>query len=207
MRKGICMRFPVCEHTQPQTEYQESNQEETIVVFDFETTGVSAKKNKIIEIGALKARGSQVLEEFSELIHPREYISSTITQITGITNRDLHGKPYENEVMPRFMRMLQDADVIIAHNLPFDSRFLKETCRRLGLTPYRGKGLCTLKYAKQVAPNLQSYKLGDLCQYYQIPLTNAHRAIYDVRATFQLFLHLKGLNHQIVDFVSIDDFK
>jgi DNA polymerase-3 subunit epsilon len=181
--KLVCNRFPVCRHTEA-APAGSSAAGLTYVVVDYETTGTS-NSAKIIEIGAAKVRDGVIVDEFSTFVNPEMYISPIITEITGITNADLMGKPTEREVFPKFMAWLEDVDLFVAHNLPFEARMTKETCKRLGIPNFQGNGICTLALARKVLPG-QSHRLGDLCAYFGIPLSNAHRAIYDVRATVRL---------------------
>lgn len=199
----LCNRFPVCRHSEALQIVNSQNDQLTYVVFDTETTGTS-NNDSIIEIGAMKVRGGQVIDEFEALINPGRYITMVITNLTGITNQDLMGQPTEEEVVPQFMEWLSDVDLLVAHNLPFDARMLKNTCRRIGIPNYAGQGVCTLQMARKTLPG-QSHKLGDLCQFFGIELTNAHRAIYDVRATESLFRELRQ-NQQVYQPKAFGDF-
>lgn len=159
------------------------------MVFDFETTGLSDVKDRVIEIGAAKVQHGQIVDEFQSLIHPGRYINQHIQALTGITNQALLGQPHEEVVFPRFVRWIQDADILVAHNLHFDARFLKQTCRRLDLPIFEGEGMDTLALAKKAFPG-GSHKLDVLADRFGVDLTNAHRAIHDVRATVEVLSHL-----------------
>ena len=156
------------------------------VCFDFETSGRDPKNSRVIEIGACKIQNGMIIEEFSELIDPGFYISMIITQITGITNNDLKGCRNESDVFTDFLAFIADADCLMAHNLPFDARFLKETCKRLNVPLFDKQGICTLALSRKRVQSSR-HTLGDLCLHFGILLDNAHRAIYDVRATVKLF--------------------
>ncbi|MFE8701029.1 PolC-type DNA polymerase III [Cytobacillus sp. FJAT-54145] len=187
-----CTRFPVCRHKETyHFQVATSSSSKSYIVFDYETSGRSHRHDKIIEIGAVKVRNGQVVDEFEALVNPGTYISAVITQITGIRNSDLIGKPTEEEILPAFIKWIGDVDFMVAHNLSFDARFLKAACIRLGLPLFSGEGVCTLQTARTLNIPSANNKLGTLCDYFGISLVNAHRAIEDVRSTQQLFERLK----------------
>ncbi|MFT9488310.1 MAG: PolC-type DNA polymerase III [Tepidibacillus sp.] len=185
----VCNRFPVCRQAEVLTNLHVVD--ETYVYFDTETTGLSAEQNRIIEIGAVKVKNGKVVDEFNTLINPKTYISMRITQITGITNHDLMGKPTEEIVIPQFAEWLSDVDLLVAHNLYFDARFLRATFLRLGLPLFGGRGADTVAMARTALPGLPKHKLEVLSDYFGVPLNNAHRAIHDARAGQQVFEILK----------------
>ncbi|MBL4952188.1 3'-5' exonuclease [Neobacillus sp. YIM B02564] len=193
----ICNRFPVCRHKELNTHVQaDPFKGKTYVVWDTETTGLS-NSDQIIEIAGAKVVNGQIVDEFEALINPGFYINMRITEITGITNDDLRGKPSEQEIIPSFLEWLNGVDFLVAHNLPFDARMLKAACRRVGLPLFSGDGVCTLQIAKKLLPGQKSHKLGILCDYFGIPLINAHRAINDVRGTVKVFEKFKEQTQDI----------
>lgn len=160
------------------------------VSVDIETTGTNAKWNKIIEIGALKVRNGEVVETFSELINPGVSISPFITELTGITNEMLIGKPAIEQVLPKFVEFAKD-DYLLGHNIMFDYGFLKQNAINLNLT-FEKSGMDTLKIARKTLKGLESRGLEYLCSYYGISDDNHHRAFNDARATSELYMILMG---------------
>ena len=160
------------------------------VSLDLETTGLDAKKNKILEIGAVKVRDFEVVDTFSRLINPGVVVDERITEITGITNEMVENEPYVDEVLPKFIDFCGD-DVIIGHNMLFDYSFLKRNAINRNLT-FDHLTLDSLKIARKYLGHLESRSLEFLCKYYGIEDDNHHRAYNDALATHELYKRLCG---------------
>ena len=158
------------------------------VCVDIETTGIRPKWDKIIEIGAVKVRNGREVDQFSELIYPGVKLPWRITELTGITDEMLKGKPTIAEVLPRFIEFAGD-DLLLGHNVRFDYSFLKQNAMNLNLK-FQKSGTDTLKIARKVLPHLESRALDYLCDYYNIKDENHHRAINDASVTSQLYFIL-----------------
>lgn len=158
------------------------------VCVDIETSGIRAKWDKIIEIGAVKVRGGKVTDTFSELIYPGTAISPYITQLTGITDTMLEGRPGIEEILPRFIEFAGE-DYLLGHNIMFDYSFLKQNAMNMRID-FERSGMDTLKIARKVLPHLESRALDFLCEYYGIKDENHHRALNDAEVTSQLYLIL-----------------
>ncbi|WP_193789777.1 exonuclease domain-containing protein, partial [Nocardiopsis lucentensis] len=106
----------------------------TFVVVDLETTGTSAKRSRITEIGAVRTRGGKVLDEFSTLVDPGTLIPANITLLTGITQSMVATAPSLEEVLPDLLALLtaEPDTAFVAHNAAFDTGFLRAACERLG---------------------------------------------------------------------------
>ena len=168
--------------------YEEIEMIKDYVCVDIETSGVRAKWDRIIEIGAVKVRNGEVTDKFSELIDPGIMISSYITRLTGITNEMLYGKPKIRKVLSRFIEFSGD-DYLLGHNLMFDYRFLKQNAINLNIT-WEKSGMDTLKIARKTLTQLESRALEYLCTYYGIKDENHHRALNDAEVTSKLYLIL-----------------
>lgn len=155
---------------------------------DIETTGVNAKWDRIIEIGAVKVRDGKVTDTFSELINPGVKVSSFITGLTGISNDMLENKPFIEEVLPRFVEFAGE-DYLLGHNIMFDYGFLKQNAINLNMS-FDRSGVDTLKIARKTLKGLESRGLEYLCKYYGIKDENHHRAFNDANVTSQLYLIL-----------------
>ena len=152
-----------------------------IIVVDFETTGLSAKRDRIIEIGAVRLRDGQVQDDLSLMVDPGIPLPEKITELTGITNQMVHGQPSFAALAPQLLNFIGDG-VFAAHNAAFDHGFLREELKRCGLE-WHGPVLDTLAFARRAYPKLKSFKLGALCKHLGVSLKNAHRAVHDAKAT------------------------
>ena len=131
---------------------QESFPQMPLVVFDFETTGLDSKVDKIIEIGAIRLEAGKPVAEFSTLINPDMKISEQVTNITGITEDMLEGQPNIKSVLPDFIEFFKGA-VLVAHNADFDMGFLHSVCLEMGWR-LQWPAYCTLKMARQLLPQV-----------------------------------------------------
>lgn len=165
-----------------------SLQEATFVVFDLETTGGSAQRNKITEIGAVKVRGGEVIGEFQSLIDPGVSIPPSIVLLTGITDAMVTTAPRIGEVLPAFTEFIRGA-ILVAHNAPFDMRFLKQALAENGYPPPRAQVVDTVRMARRLVTRdeVPNHKLATLARYFSVPVTPNHRALEDARATVSVF--------------------
>lgn len=154
------------------------------VVVDIETTGSSAKWNRITEIGAVKLRGEEIVAEWSTLVNPGRRIPKSITALTGITDAMVADAPAFVDVADAFHDFLGDA-VFAAHRAAFDYGFLRAEYERIG-RDFRCPTLCTVVMARRVFPGLPSYGLAHLCRELGVPLDSHHRALCDAKATAEL---------------------
>src|SRR5690606_35650832 len=159
--------------------------EDTYVVFDVETTGLSAVHDTIIELAAVKVRGGEIVDRFSSFANPHRKLTSTITELTGITDEMLEGAPDVEEVLRRFLDFVGDS-VLVAHNARFDMGFFQMGVRRLGLDAITNPVIDTLEMARSLYSGLKNYRLNTLCKHFGIELKQHHRAIHDAEATGHL---------------------
>ncbi|HRI27934.1 MAG TPA: exonuclease domain-containing protein [Chitinophagales bacterium] len=163
-------------------------------VVDLETTGGSAKINRITEIAIYITDGSQVLNSFTSLVNPGVKIPSFITKLTGITNEMVATAPPFEEIAQQVAQITQDA-VFVAHNVDFDYAFIKQEFKRLGYVFERRK-LCTVNLSRKIYPGQPSYSLGAIATHFGIGIPNRHRAPDDALATTYLFHKLIQLDTQ-----------
>lgn len=164
---------------------------EEFVVADIETTALSPEKGgMIIELAGVKIRDGVIVETFSELIDPERKIYPKTTELTGITNEMVKGKPVYGHVLPEFYRFLGNA-IFVAHNSNFDwDRFLVHFFNKVGIFP-TNKVIDTLALSKLYFPDNSSHKLNDVCAQLGISLENHHRALDDSMATAHMLLNFK----------------
>jgi len=160
--------------------------EDEFVVFDIETTGLSAIKDRITEIGAVKIKNGQLVDRFSELINPEMPIPENIVKLTGITNSMVRDKETIREILPRFLQFVGDAP-LIAHNASFDTGFIRVKAKELG-REVNNIVIDTLQLSRLLLTGLKRHKLNLVCEYLGISLENHHRAADDAEATAEIML-------------------
>ena len=171
------------------------------VVFDVETTGFNPMQEEIIEIGAVKIKDGQVVDEFSEFINPGRVIPPRITELTGITDQMVADAPSLEEVIPGFVEFFEGT-TLVAHNASFDHRFLKAALDKTGHEDIIGtiSILDTLNLSRALLPDMKKYRLDRLAKRFDINLENHHRASDDARATGQIFIKLMEMfDEEIVE--------
>ena len=164
------------------------NFNDTFVVFDLETTGFSAEVDRIIEIGAVKIKNGEIVDNFSKFVNPKIPIPFRIEKLTGINDSMvMEAEPIE-KILPEFLEFCGDA-VMVAHNAGFDTSFIINNAERLGIK-YDPTIMDTVLLAQFVIPNLHNYKLDTLCKYLAVSLENHHRAVDDAQATAYIYLKM-----------------
>ena len=156
------------------------------VVFDLETTGLSAVNNRIIEIGAVKVEQGKITDRFSTFVNPQEPIPFKIEELTGISDEMVLNAPVIEDILPEFLNFCEGC-VLIAHNASFDAGFIEENCRRMGIETDFTVG-DTVSMARLLLPNLSKYKLDHVAKALNIPLENHHRAVDDAACTADIFV-------------------
>jgi DNA polymerase III subunit epsilon len=156
----------------------------TFVVVDLETTGGSAERDAIIEVGAVKVRGGSVVGEFATVVDPGRGIPPGIVALTGITDAVVHAAPPIETVLPALLEFAAGA-VLVAHNAGFDVGFLRAAARRQGYPWPRPPVLCTVRLARRVLSRDEapSCRLGALAELFHASTRPVHRALDDARAT------------------------
>ena len=161
---------------------------DTFVVFDLETTGFSAEVDRIIEIGAVKIKNGEIVDNFSKFVNPKIPIPFRIEKLTGINDSMvMEAEPIE-KILPEFLEFCGDA-VMVAHNAGFDTSFIINNAERLGIK-YDPTIMDTVLLAQFVIPNLHNYKLDTLCKHLAVSLENHHRAVDDAQATAYIYLKM-----------------
>ena len=157
----------------------------TYCVLDLETTGFSAINDKITEIGVMKYKDGEVIDEFSTFVNPEIHIPERVTAVTNITDDMVADSETIDKVFPKLLDFLGDS-VIVAHNANFDVGFLKQNAIALGYD-FDYTYLDTLSLAKDLFPNYKKYKLGKIAENLGIKVEVAHRALDDVDTTVKVF--------------------
>lgn len=158
------------------------------IVFDIETTGLSQKKNKIIEIGAVKVKDGEEIDRFSEFINPEEPIPYSIEQLTSITDEMVMHAPTVDVILPKFLKFCGD-DIVVAHNAAFDTGFIKKNAKDLGMK-FDNTIMDTMTLSHVLLPELGKFTLDRVCKALNVKNEHHHRAVDDANATAKIFVKL-----------------
>ena len=174
------------------------------VAFDLETTGIQPQNDYIVEIGAVKFIDGAPQRSFGTLINPGIPIPPEASAVNCITNEMLRGKPSIEEVMEPFADFCSDLP-LVAHNAPFDYKFVLHVIKKYRTRAPKGVVLDTLILARQVFPGLANYKLWTLVRYFDFPAGTFHRAEEDSVYCGRLFLKIIQVLEKRMEYVSLDD--
>ena len=157
----------------------------TYCVLDLETTGLSFRTEKITEVGIMKVKNGEVIDEFSCFVNPEKPIPPKVVEVTNITDDMVKDAETIDKVFPKILEFVGDS-VLVAHNADFDIGFLKYNAKELGYT-LDNTYLDTLRLAKDLFPEYKKYKLGIIAENLGIKVEVAHRALDDVDTTVKVF--------------------
>ena len=163
------------------------NLDDTYVVFDIETTGLSKEKEMITEIGAVKVADGKIIDRFSTFVNPQRPISAEITKLTGITDDMVKDAHTIENILPEFLKFCEDT-VLVAHNASFDTGFIRIAAERAGLGELHHTIVDTLELARALLPELNKHKLDIVCEHLGVTLNGHHRAVNDAEATAEVFI-------------------
>ena len=173
-------------------------EEAEFVVFDLETTGLSAARSRICEFGAVRVRALEPVDSFQSLVNPGVALPEPIARLTGLREQELRRAPSISSVLRRFLAFTGD-ELLVAHNARFDQRFLERQLllqhggRRLSEPP-----LCTAALARRLLEGrVRRVGLASLANFFGVPTRPCHRALPDAEATAQVLVHLIGLAQEL----------
>ncbi|MCI6956294.1 MAG: PolC-type DNA polymerase III [Clostridiales bacterium] len=156
---------------------QEMDFDQEYAAFDLETTGLSSRTDRIIEIGAVILKNGEEIDRFQTFVDPERKLDRKIVELTGITDEMLVGAPKIEEVLPKFLEFVGNR-VLVAHNSDFDTGFIRAECQRQGL-PYGFTAADTLILSQNLLPQLNKFKLDIVSNALSLPEFNHHRAADD----------------------------
>lgn len=162
------------------------------VVIDLEMTGLSAKTDQIIEIGAVKIKDNQIIQTMECLVNPKCKIPARVVELTGITDEMAESGRDRDEAVRELLEFM-DGQILVGQNVNFDYSFLKQWAVNHKY-PLEVKACDTLKLARILLPAEQPKKLESLCRYFGIARAREHRALDDAIETWQVFEKLKALS-------------
>ncbi len=160
---------------------------QSYVAVDLEMTGLNPKEDSIIEIGAVKVIEGHITDKYDTFVIPAKKLSQRVSNLTGITEKDLAQGIEITQAMEELMQFVEDLP-LLGHSILFDYSFLKRAAVNQKMT-FEKKGIDTLRIARAVLPELPSKKLEDLCAHFEISY-RPHRAFEDAMATAQLYERL-----------------
>jgi DNA polymerase III subunit epsilon len=172
-------------------------EEAEFVVFDLETTGLSAARNRICEVGAARVRALELVDSFQSLVNPRVALPQEITRLTGLREQELRRAPPVSSVIKRFIAFAGDGP-LAAHNARFDQRFLERQLQWLHGRRLAEPPLCTAALARRLLEGrLRRVGLASLADFFGVPTRPCHRALPDAESTAQVLVCLIGLAQEI----------
>ncbi len=180
--------------------------EATYVVFDVETTGLSAIYNDLIQVAASKMYKGNIIAEFDEFINPGHPLSAFTTELTGITDEHVKNAKPLVQVLKEFQEFCKDT-VLVAHNATFDVGFMNANYERHGLPKITQPVIDTLEFARNLYPEYKRHGLGPLTKRFGVALEHHHMANYDAEATGRLlFIFIKEVaeKHGVTDLARLN---
>lgn len=180
--------------------------EATYVVFDVETTGLSAIYNDLIQVAASKMYKGNIIAEFDEFINPGHPLSAFTTELTGITDDHVKNAKPLVQVLKEFQEFCKDT-VLVAHNASFDVGFMNANYERHSLPKITQPVIDTLEFARNLYPEYKRHGLGPLTKRFGVALEHHHMANYDAEATGRLlFIFIKEVaeKHGVTDLARLN---
>lgn len=160
----------------------------TFICFDIETTGLSANRDKITEIGAVKVENGQITDTFSTFANPGMPIPAKITELTGITDAMVKDAPSQSEAVSAFLEFAGD-NVLVAHNAPFDTSFIRKACENMN-REYNYTSIDTVAISRAILTDIKNCKLDTVAKYLRLGDFNHHRATDDAEMLARIFINL-----------------
>lgn len=161
-------------------------EEASFCIVDIETNGSKPEKHQIIEIGAIKVKNGQIIDQYESLVECHE-ISRHITELTGITVDETKDAPSLQRVLNEFKRFI-GTDIFVAHDVKFDYSFISAMYEKLGMQPMLNRYLCSIDLAERT---FSSYRYGLTYLNESLALHHTathHRALSDAITTAKLFM-------------------
>ncbi|MCD7892025.1 MAG: PolC-type DNA polymerase III [Ruminococcus sp.] len=160
-----------------------------LIVFDVETTGLNFSKDRLTEIGAVKLKNMQVVDNFNTMVNPERPIPQKITELTGINDEMVSNAPKEGEALRRFIEFCGDNPILAAHNANFDTLFINEVCKRSGIS-FKYNWLDTLILCKCMLPEMGRHKLDYVAKQLKLGKFEHHRAFDDALMLAKIYIEL-----------------
>ena len=171
--------------------------EAEFVVFDLETTGLSAARSRICELGAVRVRALELVDSYQSLVNPQTALPESIARLTGLREQELRQAPSVGTVLRRFLAFAGD-NLLVAHNARFDQRFLEQQLLRLHGRRLAEPPLCTAALARRLLEGrVRRVGLASLAHFFGVSTRPCHRALPDAEATAEVLVRLIGLAQEL----------
>ena len=157
----------------------------TFSFLDLETTGIDPISERIVEVGLVKVRNNEIIEEYSQLVNPKQPMSAYVTQLTGIKPVELLSAPTFDEIADELEALLADS-LLVAHNVRFDYSFLEAEYSRL-VKPFDYPYLCSVKLSRYLYPEHVRHGLDAIMNRFDIACSDRHRAFDDAKVIHEFF--------------------
>ncbi|MCK5146938.1 DEAD/DEAH box helicase family protein [bacterium] len=171
-----------------------------VIAFDFETTGLNPRRDEIIEAGVVRLKAGIPVHTFSQLYNPTIPVPDIVTQLTGLSDKDLQGQPALEANFTELFEQFK-GNWFVAHSASFDRGFLKNACK-LYKIPFKGIDptlVDTLELSRLLLPWLSNHRLETVASHFDVSLTKAHRAVHDAEAAGRIFYNLSLLACKMSD--------
>lgn len=163
--------------------------DKSMAIVDVETTGMSARYHRVIEIAIIRIEQNKIVDTFTSCINPETPIPSFITHLTGISNSDVENAPVFGKVKHKIKKLLKDA-TFVAHNVWFDYSFIQNEFMRLSV-PFESKRCCTVRLSRRLYPQHKSHSLAKLIERFGFEYQSRHRAYDDALVLWQFLKKIK----------------
>lgn len=163
--------------------------DKSLAIVDLETTGMSARYHRIIEIAIIRIEGNKIIDTFTSYINPEMSIPSFITHLTGISQKDVDTAPVFGKVKHKVKRLLKDA-TFVAHNVWFDYSFIQNEFERINI-PFESKRCCTVRLSRRLYPQYKSHSLASVIERFGFSYESRHRAYDDALVLWQFLKKIK----------------
>jgi DNA polymerase III subunit epsilon len=156
-----------------------------LTFLDLETTGLSPYHERIIEVGAIRVKNGKTIQTYNTLVDPQQKIKYYITQITGISQKDILGKPIFHEISDELLEIIGDS-IVVAHNARFDYGFLKTELLRDGHN-LKNQFCCSMVMSRQLYPEHRRHNLDSIIERFELDCAHRHRALDDAMLVHEFF--------------------
>ncbi len=160
-----------------------------LAIIDVETSGISAARDRIIEVAVLRISEGELTGQTSTLVNPERAIPRYIERLTGITNEDLHGAPPFREIKDDLLRQLEGS-ILVAHNARFDYGFIRKEFERERIS-FSARCLCTVRLSRRLFPGYRRHSLDSIITRFGLDCVNRHRAIGDALVLWEFLRILR----------------